>query len=586
MKELQSDSLVITSQAQCRDCYRCLRVCPVKAIRLKEGQASVDDQLCIGCGTCIRECPQHAKQYRRDLDKVIEMIRQGEKVAVSIAPSMAVVWSDWRVGRLASALRRCGFQFIAETAYGASLAARLTQDYFDDHSPQGDIMAACPAVVTYIEKYFPEMTDRLLPIPSPMIVHGRFLKDYLGPDWKVVFIGPCVAKKAEAGRSEYAGVIDAVITFEELQDWLNQEGIDLKNCEESPFDQQVPGPSRNYPLPGGALASALLPSDLLSSNHIAISGGDALNEALVALKDQALPVLLEPLFCQHGCIDGPALGTEDNLLVRRARLLDYTQSKHEESSLPDNYHKYESVAYHSQNHDQPQITEDQIRAILEQTGKIRPEDQLNCGACGYSSCRENAIAVIRGMAEIEMCMPYMRRMAERRTDRIIETSPNGIIILDHDLKVISMNPSFQTMFMCSGSFLGRQIAELIDPEPFERLVAGEEIVESIQKYESYRLICQQICYALREERQYVGIFVNITSSQLNQKKLDSLRAQTILQAQDLLKHQIEMARQIAGFLGESTAQGEQLVENLMKLAQDEPSRHERKASLWDIYTSK
>ena len=231
-------------------------------------------------------------------------------------------------------------------------------------------------------------------------------------------------------------------------------------------------------------------------------------------------------------------------------------------------------------------------------GKSRPEDQLNCGACGYSSCREKAIAVVRGMAEVEMCIPYMKNLAERRTDRIIETSPNGIVILDERLNILSMNPTFKKFFMCSEAVCGKRISYLMDPDPFEKLASGDkDKLELVVKHDRYNIICHQILYVLPEERQYVGIFVNITNSQANQTKLDHLRVQTIAQARELLEHQISMAQKMGQFLGESTARGEALVEKLMEMADEESENRENNASngrpgkkgknwLWDTYTSK
>jgi len=227
--------------------------------------------------------------------------------------------------------------------------------------------------------------------------------------------------------------------------------------------------------------------------------------------------------------------------------------------------------------------------VLAMTGKLSPEDELNCGACGYASCRDKAVAVIRGMAEPEMCIPYMRRLAEQRTDRIIETSPNGIVIVDDRLNIISMNPAFRRYFMCTEAILGKRISYLMDPDPFERVVSGaEKIVETVARHDRYHIICHQIIYSLAEENQYVGIFVNITRSQADREKLDQLRAQTIAQAQELLEHQIDMAQRIGQFLGESSAQGEKLVENLMNMARSEQQSGAEEGEDWQrsTYTSK
>jgi uncharacterized Fe-S cluster-containing protein len=237
------------------------------------------------------------------------------------------------------------------------------------------------------------------------------------------------------------------------------------------------------------------------------------------------------------------------------------------------------------------VSEDEVRKVLAMTGKLSAEDHLDCGACGYPSCRAKAIAVAQGMAELEMCIPYMKRLAEQRTDRIIETSPNGIVILDEHLRILSMNPAFRKYFLCSDSSYGQPISYLMDPDPFEKLATGsEKSIETVVHHERYKLVCHEILYSLEDEKQYVGIFVNITHNRANKKKLDHIRAQTVMQAQELLEHQIRMAQTIAKYLGESTAQGEQLVDKLMELADEDESPQNEKANgnqwLRDTYTSK
>jgi uncharacterized Fe-S cluster-containing protein len=216
-----------------------------------------------------------------------------------------------------------------------------------------------------------------------------------------------------------------------------------------------------------------------------------------------------------------------------------------------------------------EFTEGEIGLILEQTGKASPEDQLNCGACGYPTCRDKAIAVLRGMAEPEMCIPYMRRLAERRTDRIIETSPNGIVILDERLCIISMNPAFKRFFLSSDAVLGKHISYLMDPAPFERLsLSGENLIEITVSHDNYKLLCHELLYPLREDHQYAGIFVNITRSDDSERRLEKLRSDTVTQAQELLDHQVAMAQKMAQFLGESAARGEDLVRKLLKVAEE------------------
>jgi iron only hydrogenase large subunit-like protein/uncharacterized Fe-S cluster-containing protein len=581
----KATQIVFTDKARCRDCYRCVRACPVKAIGVKDGQAFVVEGRCIACGTCIRECPQAAKAFRMDLDRVGKLLALGVPVAATIAPSFAVICADWQWKRLPSALRQLGFSFVAETAVGAYYVARKTAEIVAREPDRSHICTACPAVVSYVEKYQPDLVKALVPVVSPMLAHARHLKDKLGRETKVVFIGPCVAKKTEAERPENLGLVDCVLTFKELFQWLEREKIDLAACEESDFDEQPAGASRFFPLPGGLAKTASLQTDLLATECVAASGYEEVKEILRSVREDQHPRLIEPLFCPQGCIDGAGMGCDRNLYGRKIRVLDYASKNKgvpakEDESCGDLDKGFVAGAVG----EAVQFSEEQIRKVFEQTGKVRDEDQLNCGACGYASCREKAIAVLQGLAEPEMCIPYMRRLAEQRTDRIIETSPNGIVILDERLNIINMNPAFRRFFSCSNAVAGRRISYLMDPEPFERLASGEDpMLTQTVRHEKYNVVCHEILYRLPEEKQYVGIFVNITSSQANEEKLREIRSETARQAQDLMEHQVRMAQQMAQFLGESTARGEELVRNLLLLVREPKADKDR---LWDMYTSK
>lgn len=559
--------IVYTNKARCRDCYRCVRACPVKAIRMEDAQAQVEADRCIVCGTCIRECPQEAKTFRRDLDGVRDLLAQNRQVAISVAPSFAAIFDDWGCARLPSALRRLGFRVVAETAVGAWHVARETAAYLDAHPGRVHIATACPAVVRFVERYRPNRLRDLIPIPSPMIMHARMLRQRYGAGVKVVFVGPCVAKKDEAERREYAGCVDAVIGFPELLDWLAAEGIDLASCEESAFDDIPGGAARLFPLAGGSLRTADMSTDLLDEQILTVTGADEIIHALDAC-DLGPVRLIEPLFCPGGCIGGPIIGTERSVYHRRANILEYGR-EHPGEAMPSSQSCMDTLPRFS--NDTPRgladITEDAIRAVLKRTGKAQPEHQLNCGSCGYPSCRDQAIAVLSHMAEPEMCIPYMRRLAEQRSDRIQETSPNGIIILDRNLRILSMNPAFRKLFMCSDALLGEPVSRLMDPDPFDRIIAGESpLIDRIMRHERYGIVCHEKVYMLAEEGQVAAIFVDITDRQDNRRKLDELRAETVCKAEELLAHQIRIAQEITKFLGENTARGEALVERLVELS--------------------
>jgi iron only hydrogenase large subunit-like protein/uncharacterized Fe-S cluster-containing protein len=570
MSDADSRQIVFTLTARCRDCYRCLRSCPVKAIRMKDGQAYVDEKRCISCGTCIRVCPQQAKSFRQDIEMVQTMIESGRFVAASIAPSFAAVFTGWQRKRLPSALRALGFRYVGHTSQGAyQISAHMAKLVQDDGS-RTYVGTACPAVVSYVEKYHQKIVPYLLPLVSPMVAHARMLKKRHGPESGVVFIGPCVAKKSEILRPGVAGAVDYVLTFKELMTWLEKRDINLSMCEESNFDEQPVNCAQLYPLPGGSIKTAGLKDDGLELNMVRADGVLNVKDLLCSLPGDSPYTLLEPLFCSQGCINGPGIGQDENIFEKRKDIVEYDR---EVSGLPvpplEPYELFHAD-FAEESRFLPEVSEEEIQSIFEKTGKADPQQRLNCGACGYDTCRDKAIAVAQGMAEQEMCIPYMRRLAERRTDRILDTSPNGIVILDENLIIISMNPTFKQFFSCSDAVLGRPISYLMDPAPFEKLVSGvADRFDITATHRPYNLHCRELLYILKEEKQVVGIFINITSEQEQEKKLKEIRSQTIEQANELLEHQVKMALNIAQFLGESTAKGEALVRKLMTLSKSD-----------------
>lgn len=592
---LQTQKIIFTDKAHCRDCYKCLRVCPVKAIKMHHGQAFVIQERCILCGNCILVCPQGAKKYRRDIERAKELVASGRKIAVSIAPSYTAAYEKWESSRLPSALRQLGFNHIGVTSIGAYEVAQGTAELVNNERNGTHICTACPVVVNCIEKYHGGYVPMLVNSVSPMVAHAKVLKQQLGDESAVVFIGPCIAKKGEAERPEVMGAVDAVLTFEELNEWLAEANIELKRCEESGFDEMPIPVATLFPLVGGLIKTADMPLDAHSVEAITVSGSTEIEDALSFIEN-GKPLLIEGLYCQQGCINGPGVKTRKSLLERKLDVINHSASLLPPKDMKRKLTVKELYTEYRENPipDEVGITEDKIREVLRKTGKEVESDMLNCGACGYATCREKAIAVLHGYAELEMCIPYVRKMAQQRTDKIIETSPNGIVILNEQLEILTMNPAFCKFFCCNEALIGKRISNLMDPEPFEKLAVGsDEMSEAIINHQKYNFIAHQKMYKLRDDSsevktQIVGIFVDVSKSVTDKNKLDSLRAKTLMQAQDLLDHQINMAQQLAKFLGESTARGEELVENLFKLTEDEEktSRAQKDNWVWKTYSSK
>ena len=572
-------SIITTDKAKCRDCYRCVRVCPVKSVCISDGQARVDAERCILCGTCVRECPQQAKHVRNDLEKVAAMLATPEPTVASVAPSFPAAFADFGSGYLPAALKKLGFDMVTETAVGAELVAYSTAGLIDNKKNCW-VTSACPVIVNLIERYYPKACNNITPIVSPMVAHAKYLKQKFGKDIRVVFIGPCAAKKSEADEKGQ-GVVDAVLTFEELHQALIDAGIDKKSLSPVPFDDVRPINAQLFPLEGGLAKTASIASGLLREDFVGLSGSEHVLEMIDHLSEDSPIKLFEALFCPGGCINGPCLGQSKDIFARRSRVLQYHKRKTFEAEEELDIASAQNIglemiispaALHN-----AIFTEDQIRNVLADTGKHTTEDELNCGACGYSSCRENALAVLSGMAEHSMCIPWMRQLAERKTDQIIDSSPNGIVMVDSAFNIVSFNPAFAKMFSCTESVTGRPIGTLMDPADFEQVAA--EIVKRISgkmvSFPQYGLIATASIYRLEGENVLIGIFANITKTKEDEDRISRMRSETLANAERVIEQQMRMAQEIASILGETTSETRVLLRKLTDLAREVDEQKEK-----------
>lgn len=562
-------SIISTDKAKCRDCYRCVRVCPVKAIRITDNQARVDAERCILCGTCVRECPQQAKHVRNDLSKVTQLLAAPDTTVASVAPSFPAAFADYGSGFLPAALKKLGFDMVTETAVGAELVAAATAELIKNVKTPW-VTSACPVVINLIEGYYPEFCEHITPIVSPMIAHARYLKHKYGEDIKIVFIGPCSAKKGEA--DEAGGIIDAVLTFEELHQALADAKIDKATLQPVNFDDVRPRNAQLFPLEGGLAITASISSDLLREDFIGISGGEHVREMISHLSSETPVRLFEALFCSGGCINGACLGANKDIFARRNRVLQYHKRKTYEAEEELDPAMARDIDLSKTIRQAPvaiqKFDEDKIKAVLAETGKFTPEDELNCGACGYSTCRENAKAVLSGMAEGTMCLPWMRQLAERKTDQIIDNSPNGIVMVDSALNIVSFNPAFARLFSCTDTIIGRSIGTLMDPADFEKVSA--EVVDRINSQmvslPQYSMIATESIYRLEGQNVIIGIFANVTKTKEDEDKIARMRAETLANAERVIEKQMRMAQEIASILGETTSETRVLLRKLTDLA--------------------
>ncbi len=394
-------------------CYTCVRECPAKAIRIAGGQAEVLPQRCIACGNCVQVCSQEAKRVHSELELVEELLRGPEPVAAIVAPSFPAEFGETEYVYLVGMIREVGFRFVHEVGFGADLVASAYRKLLATNTDRQYIATTCPAIVGYVERYHPELVPALAPIVSPMIATARALRRLHGDGLRIVFIGPCIAKKAEADARHVANEVDAVLTFIELRQMFARRALRPESAVPSDFDPPHAGTGALFPITRGMLQAAQIEEDLIKSEVFSADGSHEFGQALKEFSAGTLRARLLEVLCCNGCIMGPGVSQHFPLFKRRAMVSQYVRQRTQNIDS-ERWHDYwarladldltRTFAAHDMREDAP--TEEQIAEVLLRMGKREPMDELNCGACGYATCREHATAILKGLAESEMCLPY------------------------------------------------------------------------------------------------------------------------------------------------------------------------------------
>ena len=419
-------AIVTTITDRCKRCYSCIRECPAAAIRVIDGQAKVIEERCIACGHCVKVCSQDAKQIFSEIDDTYQLLQSGNAVAI-IAPSFAASFPD-EYRKVPTALKKLGFTKVIETAFGADLIANDYMDLIKAADDKTVISSACPAVVSFIQKYYVDLVPNLAQVVSPMIALGRYLKETDGDDVKIVFIGPCVAKKHEAEDDDVAGVIDSVLTFTELKQMFDEQNIIINELENSDFDEPQAMMGKAYPLAGGLIKTIDVSGDILEKDIIVVEGKKKVLEIIEEIANNHINAkFTDILFCE-GCISGPAIDTTLNYYARREKVINYIDEKINnvdkrvwKSNLYNARKLNLKRSFRIDNQRRPYPSEEKIKEILAQTKKYEVKDELNCGACGYPTCREYAVAIAKDLAEKEMCLPYLLDELKIAYDNLSDT---------------------------------------------------------------------------------------------------------------------------------------------------------------------
>ncbi len=595
---------IYTEKTECRDCYKCVRVCPVKAIQVQNGSAVVAHDRCIFCGKCVDVCPAHAKKIRNDVSRVKQLIKEKDHVFVSLAPSFVTEFTGVE-DNLLIALKNLGFSGVSETALGAEIVSMEVDNLLKDKDTQYLISSACPTVVEAVRKYYPEILPSVTELRSPLGAHSLMLRELYGENIGIVFIGPCISKKLEADRN--VGLPDVALTFRELISWMSEQGIDLKRPETllgtnadfmndplnswyglSSHNEKSSEPleflpflaakSTNYAQENGMIATLVAGDVELQDITTSISGTKEVLDSLIGLKtlsgeeSKSLPLFFEMLSCDGGCINGPGCVGKTASVIKKVVNSRFTRKRLSMIEHMNRSQKvfsssiqctYDSSSLENKIPQKPAGYE--IEQALRKLGKADDSERLDCGGCGYNSCKEFASAYLAHMAEPEMCVAKMRKQAQSKVDMLLRTLPMGVVIVNRDNRIIDCNAQFLNMFSEItyeaedyelGKISGRDLKTFIDLDSdFAQVFTGSHSVRH-QKYESSERIIEITLFSIDDRRMAGALFQDTT-------KITKNRDAVMRRAEDVIQKNLQSVQQIASLLGENAAETEIMLSSMI-----------------------
>ncbi|MBP1627184.1 MAG: Iron hydrogenase 1 [Holophagaceae bacterium] len=553
---------IYTEQGYCRDCYKCIRHCPVKAIRVENNQASIIPERCIYCGICVDACPVGAKRVRNDLNRAKLLVRRKDKVVASLAPSFVSEFSGVRPGQLIHALKLLGFHAVSETALGAQEVSAACAELARKGEQKLFISTTCPSVVELVQKYYPALTPFLTPFLSTMAVHARMMKREFGEDTGIVYLSPCIAKQLESDDPSMK--VDVALTFALLRQWFEDAGIELSEVQENEEDVFLPEHSKDgalYPISGGMLQSMEVRGGLGEVRAMAFSGVQQIMTALEGVQeDPRNPLFLELLACDGGCINGPSSQRRSGTASKMLETLRYAEMPEPGLCPP-------TMDIHREFSEPPVETREPLRdemtAALHRLGKSMSSDELDCGGCGYDTCRALAAALLDGRAEVNMCVSYMRQLASNKANALIRSMPCGVVIVDERMEIVECNRKFAeilggdtlTVFDAKPGMAGADLAKVV---PFHRLfrTALEDGKAVMKDLRVEGLILRVSVFAIEPGRVVGGIVYDITEPLVE-------RGLIIQKAEEVIRKNVTTVQQIAYLLGENAAETEMILASII-----------------------
>lgn len=557
-----------TIKNNCQDCYKCVRRCPVKAIKIEDNSAQIIPQLCIACGTCYRVCPAKAKQPRNDLLRAKHLLSSGKDIYVSLAPSWISEFEGISPEQMIAAIRRLGFKGVGETAVGAEEVSANIAKILTQNSRGLFISTACPSVVEYINKYMPEMSQYLTPLSSPLLAHCRLLKERLGNDIEIVFVGPCIAKKLEADR--HPELLSLSLTFGDLQQLFRDAGINLSEIRTSVYDKFVMQKAEEgtaYPIEGGMIETLRPYKEAANKTYMMqISGIKHLKHELHNIDYSNLnqPVFIECLACSGGCVCGPCTTSKQSGITKRMQILknsDFSVSAGKRQPQSNIYENFESSLIKDKD-----FSETEIRQALAAIGKYNAEDELNCNGCGYDTCRNFARAMLLGKAEPEMCVSNMKQQAQRKANALLRCIPSPIVIVNNQLRILEYNHKFAETFWIEeehSSIYNKEDlrgADLRDFIGFTNLFSASLDLEQDIRKEHIRFhdkLYDVVVFNIDQKQIVGGIIQDVTNMEMKKEQIAT-------RARDVIKKNLATVQQIACTLGEHMAETEILLRSIAR----------------------
>ena len=548
-------SIISLKKVRCKNCHKCIRSCPVNSIMYKDDQAQIMPEQCILCGHCINTCPQNAKTVLSDIFKIRGYLKAHAVTVLSIAPSFSGLLR--RPSLLPAILKKLGFTYVHETSEGAALVSLEYQRLLELGTMDNIITTCCPTVNMLLEKYYPDLIPQMAPVVSPMIAHAKLLREKYGPNAKIIFVGPCISKKEEARDPRNAGLVDAVLTFEELIHWITEEGIDQTDLEEVPFDNDSPASARMYPITSGIVTTIMAQKGFYGYKTLCV---DDIENCKALFQDirhgEVHGCFIEVNSCPGGCINGPVSGHEGSRFSARLAVEAYTGS--EQTTFPQIQRDSDLQAQFrdaSQKEDMP--TEEELKQILHHIGKETREAELNCGACGYSTCREKAISIFQGKSEPTMCLPYMKERAESVSNNVLDATPNAIIAVDDTLTIQQFNRAAYSLYGIDPGvdMTGHSADEVYDVAELAEVVDSRKNILSERCFlDSLGIYVEKSIVYDKEHRLLLIFLKDINKEEQEAKRAAAMRRDTIEITDQVISKQMRVVQEIASLLGETTAE--------------------------------